>query len=403
MKTKEIQGITIISLVVTIIILLILSGITITILTGENGIIKQAVRAKENTKVAENEEQKQIDEMQEFMEANGNDYIKNDELDENKYLKTFITEWTVSDGDTIVLPIYQKQDADEERGEKETYFNYDFKVDYGDGTIAEVKSFDDENRKHTYNNGGTYKIKIDGKCEAFSFNYVEDSKEKITKLIQWGAIFAKHYDFAECTNLSGEIPLPSKNSFMYVESFRLLFYKCENLTGTIPNDLFKYAPNVITMANIFNYVTGVTGKIPEKLFYGCGKITNFRYAFAGSNLEDKIPDNLFKENKNVKNFRGVFCQCHKLNGIVSQNIFSYSKEIEDFYEIFLDSENLSIDKLYINSPNIKRISYAIGKDDNKFVKSKDQIGTIYVPKNSLTAEKMKELYVNNSNIEVIEI
>lgn len=105
----------------------------------------------------------------------------------------------------------------------------------------------------------------------------------------------------------------------------------------------------------------------------------------------------------MKNFRGVFCQCHKLNGIVSQNIFSYSKEIEDFYEIFLDSENLSIDKLYINSPNIKRISYAIGKDDNKFVKSKDQIGTIYVPKNSLTAEKMKELYVNNSNIEVIEI
>lgn len=94
--------------------------------------------------MAENGEQKQIDEMQEFMEANGNDYIKNDELDENKYLKTFITEWTVSDGDTIVLPIYLKQDADEERGEKETYFNYDFKVDYGDGTIAEVKSFDDE-------------------------------------------------------------------------------------------------------------------------------------------------------------------------------------------------------------------------------------------------------------------
>ncbi len=94
--------------------------------------------------MAENGEQKQIDEMQEFMEANGNDYIKNDELDENKYLKTFITEWTVSDGDTIVLPIYLKQDVDEERGEKETYFNYDFKVDYGDGTIAEVKSFDDE-------------------------------------------------------------------------------------------------------------------------------------------------------------------------------------------------------------------------------------------------------------------
>ena len=49
---KKNEGITMLVLVITVILLLILSGITITILTGENGIIKQAVRAKENTKVA---------------------------------------------------------------------------------------------------------------------------------------------------------------------------------------------------------------------------------------------------------------------------------------------------------------------------------------------------------------
>ena len=96
-------------------------------------------------------------------------------------------------------------------------------------------------------------VKINGKCEGFGFNFVSESKLKITKLIQWGVIKAKHYDFSECSNLKGTIPLPSRNSFSDVESFRLLFYKCEKMTGNIPKDMFKYANNVITMANTFNW------------------------------------------------------------------------------------------------------------------------------------------------------
>ena len=46
---KKNKGITLIALVVTIIVLLILSGVTITMLLGENGIIKQTVTAKENS------------------------------------------------------------------------------------------------------------------------------------------------------------------------------------------------------------------------------------------------------------------------------------------------------------------------------------------------------------------
>ena len=57
--------------------------------------------------------------------------------------------------------------------------------DYGDGTVLQVKSYDDENRKHTYKNAGTYNVKIDGICEAFSADNVTDSKDKITKLVQW--------------------------------------------------------------------------------------------------------------------------------------------------------------------------------------------------------------------------
>ena len=47
MIKRQNKGITLIALVVTIIVLLILAGVSITLLTGENGVITQATRAKE--------------------------------------------------------------------------------------------------------------------------------------------------------------------------------------------------------------------------------------------------------------------------------------------------------------------------------------------------------------------
>ena len=57
-KNKRLEkGITLIALVITIIILLILAGVTINMLTGNNGILKQATNAKEANSKAEFEEQ----------------------------------------------------------------------------------------------------------------------------------------------------------------------------------------------------------------------------------------------------------------------------------------------------------------------------------------------------------
>ena len=55
-KMCEKSGITLITLVVTIIILLILAGITIATITSDNGIIKNANDAKEQTEIAEEKE-----------------------------------------------------------------------------------------------------------------------------------------------------------------------------------------------------------------------------------------------------------------------------------------------------------------------------------------------------------
>ena len=50
------HGVTLIALVITIIVLLILAGVTIAMLTGQNGLLNKAGEAKEGTEIAEEKE-----------------------------------------------------------------------------------------------------------------------------------------------------------------------------------------------------------------------------------------------------------------------------------------------------------------------------------------------------------
>ena len=70
------RGITLIALVVTIIVLLILAGVSIQMLVGESGILEQAKNAVEKYKEAEKDEEKALDKLEEQLEnINYNDYI----------------------------------------------------------------------------------------------------------------------------------------------------------------------------------------------------------------------------------------------------------------------------------------------------------------------------------------
>ena len=60
MKAKSNKGITLIALVITIIVLLILAGVTIAALSGDNGILKRATEAKEQTNQKNDEETEKI-------------------------------------------------------------------------------------------------------------------------------------------------------------------------------------------------------------------------------------------------------------------------------------------------------------------------------------------------------
>ena len=67
------KGITIISLVITIIVLIILAGISVNTLIGENGIIIKAREAKENIILARQEESKKLNELYSQLHYMGED------------------------------------------------------------------------------------------------------------------------------------------------------------------------------------------------------------------------------------------------------------------------------------------------------------------------------------------
>ena len=74
------KGITLIALVVTIIVLLILAGVSVSMLTGQNGILTNAAKAKENTDSASDLEYLQLKATESLMDYyQGNDSVGEDE------------------------------------------------------------------------------------------------------------------------------------------------------------------------------------------------------------------------------------------------------------------------------------------------------------------------------------
>ena len=55
-RNEKEKGITLLALVITVVVLLILAGITIGTITGDNGIIRNAQNAKEDTEIANEKE-----------------------------------------------------------------------------------------------------------------------------------------------------------------------------------------------------------------------------------------------------------------------------------------------------------------------------------------------------------
>ena len=101
---KRNKGITLIALVITIIVLLILAGVAIAMLSGQNGILKRAADAKTETEQAQENEAEYLEDYEDLInESTGNlgkvkDY-------KNKIIEGKKAKLQDDNGETIVVPV----------------------------------------------------------------------------------------------------------------------------------------------------------------------------------------------------------------------------------------------------------------------------------------------------------
>ena len=321
-RIKSSKAITLIALVVTIVVLLILAGISIQMLKGDNGIIGKANEAKLESRAGDVEELVQLWKIKNEniktkneLEGKNDALVSKEEMLENlkKEDKVFDNEidtereiiiigtreipygeevdksaliMLVNSGDTgeAWLPIWENEEGRI--------------IDWGDGKVTTAENKNTGEKKyasviqnevakskivaasapvpiHTYSEKNKeYKVTITGKCTKI-YN-VYGINANILEIIQWGETGLEYVKLARCINLR-KIASPTEKSFEKITDFSETFYRCESLTS-IPEDLFANCPNVTTFKSTFEDCISLTS-IPEDLFANCPNVTDFTYTF----------------------------------------------------------------------------------------------------------------------------
>ena len=374
---KDMKGITLIALVITIIVLLILAGVSIATLTGQNGILTQANTAKTQTAEAKNLEQVKLavstgvsenlttgrnvnEAIQEELRKtdpaatvvgdgdekeityNGKLYnanIKTGEIEEttqgdlsNKSIKLIVN--TGEDG-LVVLPF------DEENSGNVT------KVNWGDGNVETIGKEDYEEKGKIASTTNNIQVAATVIYRGIYHKYNEKNKEIEVEvegnIVEIGSYAARMYydkelgesvDYEEGANKIIEITQWGETGLEEIylggcRNLRKIASPTENsfknitkfsytffgCTGltSIPEDLFANCPNVTDFYGTFVGCTGLTS-IPEDLFANCPNVTNFSYTFGSCTGLTSIPENLFVNCPNVTDFLGTFTECTNLTG-----------------------------------------------------------------------------------------
>ena len=106
MLIKNNKGITLIALVITIIVLLILAAVSIAMLTGNNGILSQAGRAKENTEQATGDEENKLNDMNSLIEKMTGGEAVDDETQKKNQQETIDSIQTIDEGTLVFYMDY---------------------------------------------------------------------------------------------------------------------------------------------------------------------------------------------------------------------------------------------------------------------------------------------------------
>ena len=133
---------------------------------------------------------------------------------------------TTSPEETVILPLIEGYD-------------YNFTIDWGDGTANTIEGYDDPNREHSYAKGGTYHVMIRGKMPVWKYynpagGTTNGTPQHLISIDDWGnvgyGLKVQNFDdmFFNCINLES---IPELN--VAGQGLDGMFRNCESLTDAI--------------------------------------------------------------------------------------------------------------------------------------------------------------------------
>ena len=352
---KNKNGITLIALVITIIIMLLLAAIAIQLTLGENGLISKANQAKIEQEKSElyddakleylNLKTKAIENSQPDPKAEavlsetnflskynivGDNIInKNNEVIDTKENLLKELEKLSTDSDTPTI-------ADEDKNKLVLRLNIKNNTNLElihFGTGAPIKA--------EFHDGSTGEVKYEG--------YYGPS---VTKTYTPGKYTLKLFSEYSWSGLSG-LEVKINNSFASIDIINWGKNEESTITLHAVDKIYSPEPDLLSV----RYNSAIFNKIPEDLFVNKQHVITMS-SFDNCNNITEIPEDLFKNCVNAKYFYNVFYNCKNITSI-PENLFKYNINATTFDNAFAESGITSIpENLFANNPNITAVNYA---------------------------------------------
>ena len=261
-KLKNEEGITLVALVITIIVLLILAGVTLSMVMGESGIFGKANSAKEKTQLSNAEETIKLAVLENQVKSvSGDVALTNDKLKEEIAKKLTEQGYTVS-------------------GSKVTY--------YGDKTIDIENYLEKESTSKSYNIGDSVTI---GSEEFFVISDKGTTVELLAKYVLNSAATAQENKDTDCAfstdNYWKNETLPSSSPYFNLNTYQAV----QNDTGSAVYKANSYAKSLgATSGRLLTYeeANSLKDSYSDIIFvtYGASKFYWLGSAYGTSSVWD---------------------------------------------------------------------------------------------------------------------
>ena len=384
-KRKKKNAITLLALVITIVIMLLLAGVAIQMTMGENGLIAKSLQAQKeqakaelydtaklsyatlNAKALENgQPSPNVDlalsttEFRDRYDIVGDDITdKNGNVIDTKINVLNIIQGTVAGGFTpgttsgtttpavyktvggvqileddkdkmiLKLKILREKDIVDftmpvgvgtNEDDPETAVN----IDFGNGIKREVTNlYSGESMEY---DPGEYIVKIE-RIKQIRIEGNQAIRENYEiEILQWGKLQL------DTVNIYEGIKINNVSKIYEPEPDKIVVEYKNPLFKEIPEGLFskKITSEVMSKFVDAPYSNGSSKieKIPDDLFKNCVNAKDFSNIFLGCKKIKEIPENLFKHNINATKFKYAFAGCESLTNI-PEAIIEFGKKVDD--------------------------------------------------------------------------